>query len=252
MTADSITAAYADPTVGSTPHLPPQLVDIDPFDRMLLTTDGTVTTLLEACTGEPIVTRTTRQTGPATIDRLHADGGAWWHPDVELLELAPAERLLARRVVLRGARQRRCVRVRRVTRRARPRARCDLRRSPRRRGVARSCARRGPTGDSALHRRDRRGTRRRRVRPHGRRPPHRPDSPHLHDRVRTTNRRRGDRMVGARSPLGDEPVPMRPIWSPTFSIMRTWVTRSPFETESDQMAGEWAGPRRAGWRMMGR
>ena len=26
------------------------------------------------------------------------------------------------------------------------------------------------------------------------------------------------------------------IWSPTFSISRTWVTRSPNETESDQMA----------------
>jgi hypothetical protein len=37
----------------------------DPFDRVLLTADGTVTTLLEACTGEPIMTRTTRQTGPA-------------------------------------------------------------------------------------------------------------------------------------------------------------------------------------------
>ena len=36
--------------------------DIDPFDRMLLTADGTVTTLLEACTGEPIMTRTTRET----------------------------------------------------------------------------------------------------------------------------------------------------------------------------------------------
>src|SRR6476469_8324337 len=28
----------------------------------------------------------------------------------------------------------------------------------------------------------------------------------------------------------------RPIWSPTFSISRMWVTRSPFETQSDQMA----------------
>ena len=39
-------------------------LDFDPFDRMLLTADGTVTSLLEACTGEPIATRTTRQTGP--------------------------------------------------------------------------------------------------------------------------------------------------------------------------------------------
>ena len=28
----------------------------------------------------------------------------------------------------------------------------------------------------------------------------------------------------------------RPIWSPRFSISRTWVTRSGFETQSDQMA----------------
>ena len=79
-------------------------MDIDPFDRMLLTADGTVTTLLEACTGEPIVTRTTRQAGPATLDRMLAATGPWWHPDVQLLELAPAERLIARRVTLRGAR----------------------------------------------------------------------------------------------------------------------------------------------------
>ena len=99
-----LTAVDADPTVGSRPQLPPQLVDVDPFDRMLLTTDGTVTTLLEACTGEPIVTRTTRQTGPASTDQLYAGAGAWWRPDVALLELAPAEPVLARRVVLRGAR----------------------------------------------------------------------------------------------------------------------------------------------------
>ncbi len=78
-------------------------MDIDPFDRMLLTADGTVTTLLEACTGEPIVTRTTRQAGPATLDRMLAATGRWWHPDAQLLELAPADRLIARRVTLRGA-----------------------------------------------------------------------------------------------------------------------------------------------------
>jgi hypothetical protein len=33
--------------------------DLDPFDLMLLTADGTVTTLLDACCGEAIVTRTT-------------------------------------------------------------------------------------------------------------------------------------------------------------------------------------------------
>ncbi len=71
---------------------------------MLLTADGTVTTLLEACTGEPVVTSTTRQAGPATLDRVLAASGRWWHPDAQLLELAPAERLIARRVTLRGAR----------------------------------------------------------------------------------------------------------------------------------------------------
>src|SRR6188472_2369291 len=34
----------------------------------------------------------------------------------------------------------------------------------------------------------------------------------------------------------------RPIWSPTFSISRMWVTRSPFETQSDQMAAVAAQP----------
>ena len=84
------------PIRANSPHL-------DPFDRMLLTAGGTVTTLLEACTGEPIVTRPTRQTGPATLDRLHAATDCWWHPDVQLLELAPAERLIARRVTLSDA-----------------------------------------------------------------------------------------------------------------------------------------------------
>jgi chorismate-pyruvate lyase len=99
MTADSITAP-CDPIA----LLARQPSTIDPFDRMLLTTDGTVTTLLEACTGEPIVTRTTRQAGPATIGQLCADTGAWWRADADLLELAPEEPALARRVVLCGAR----------------------------------------------------------------------------------------------------------------------------------------------------
>jgi chorismate-pyruvate lyase len=78
-------------------------IDLDPFDRMVLTADGTVTALLEACTGEPIVTTTMRQSGPAPFDVLHDAAGCWWHPDVRLLDLAPDERLLARRVTLRGA-----------------------------------------------------------------------------------------------------------------------------------------------------
>ena len=76
---------------------------LDRFDRMLLTTDGTVTTLLEACTDEPIVTRTTRQSGPATLEQLRATTGCWWHPRAQLLEVVPSERLLARRVTLSGA-----------------------------------------------------------------------------------------------------------------------------------------------------
>ena len=79
-------------------------VDTDPFDRMLLTADGTVTTLLEACTGEPIVTRTTRQAGPATFEELLEVVGRWWHPATQLLDLSPAERLIVRRVTLHGAR----------------------------------------------------------------------------------------------------------------------------------------------------
>ena len=76
----------------------------DPFDRMLLSTDGTVTTLLESCTGEPIVTRATRQSGPAAIDELRTAVGCWWHPDAGILGLAATERLIARRVTLTGAR----------------------------------------------------------------------------------------------------------------------------------------------------
>jgi chorismate-pyruvate lyase len=79
-------------------------LDVDPFDRMLLTTDGTVTSQLEALTGEPIVTRTTRQAGPATLDLLLAVTGPWWRADTGLVELAPTEQLIARRVTLRGGR----------------------------------------------------------------------------------------------------------------------------------------------------
>ncbi len=64
--------------------------------------DGTVTTLLEACAGEPIVTRTTRQSGAATLDTLRAASGCWWQTDARLLRLEPAESLMARRVTLRG------------------------------------------------------------------------------------------------------------------------------------------------------
>jgi chorismate-pyruvate lyase len=91
----------------STRHRPIEVtrpLDLDPLDRMLLSTDGTVTTLLEACAGEAIATRTTREAGPAARDVLLAAVGRWWHPDETLLELAPRERVLARRVVLTGVR----------------------------------------------------------------------------------------------------------------------------------------------------
>jgi chorismate-pyruvate lyase len=86
------------------PPVPAQPALTDPFDRMLMTTDGTVTTLLEACTGEPIVTRARRQSGPATLDELRSTAGCWWHTDTRILELAATERLIARRVSLSGER----------------------------------------------------------------------------------------------------------------------------------------------------
>ena len=43
-------------------------LDLDPLDRMLLSTDGTVTTLLEACAGEAIATRTTREASQRAND----------------------------------------------------------------------------------------------------------------------------------------------------------------------------------------
>jgi chorismate-pyruvate lyase len=103
MTA-SITAAAAAPDVLDDRPVPTTSLDIDPFDRMLLTADGTVTTLLEACTGEPIVTKTTRQAGPATLEELLGTVGRWWHPTPRLLQLHPGERLIARRVTLQGER----------------------------------------------------------------------------------------------------------------------------------------------------
>jgi chorismate-pyruvate lyase len=81
-----------------------EIEELDPFDRMLLTTDGTVTTLLEACAGEPIVTMTTRQSGPSTLDQLVEATGRWWLPNAHLLRLSPTERMVARRVTLRGVR----------------------------------------------------------------------------------------------------------------------------------------------------
>jgi hypothetical protein len=90
------TARWAPPTVAAP-------LDLDPFDRMLLIADGTVTTLLEACTGESIITRTTRQAGPATLNQIRAAAGCWWHPDTQLVELTATERLIARRVTLNRA-----------------------------------------------------------------------------------------------------------------------------------------------------
>ena len=95
-------AAEAAPNVAWDHPVPTNSFDTDHSIRML-TADGTVTTLLEACTGEPIVTRTTRQAGPATLSEMVGAVGRWWHPSPRLVELTPAERLIARRVTLRGA-----------------------------------------------------------------------------------------------------------------------------------------------------
>jgi chorismate-pyruvate lyase len=76
---------------------------LDPLDRILLTGDGTVTTLLESCLGEQIVTKTTWQSGPAALAKLGTHTGVWWHPDAALLQLAPDEEIIARRATLRGA-----------------------------------------------------------------------------------------------------------------------------------------------------
>jgi chorismate-pyruvate lyase len=67
---------------------------------MLLLGDGTVTTLLELCVGAPIATRTTLQAGPARLETLVAESGAWWHPDAAQLRLAAGEEVVARRSVL--------------------------------------------------------------------------------------------------------------------------------------------------------
>ena len=101
---DSFTAAVAGAAVGWVPPVPTRSVEVDALDRMILTADGTVTTLLEACTGESILTRTTRQAGPATFERIEVGAGRWWHPDSRLLGLAPSECMIARRVTLRGTR----------------------------------------------------------------------------------------------------------------------------------------------------
>jgi len=57
-------------TIDTGPPVGVESLDIDPFDRMVLTTDGTVTTLLAARTAEPLATRTMRQAGPATLEAI--------------------------------------------------------------------------------------------------------------------------------------------------------------------------------------
>lgn len=68
-----------------------QSLAIDPFDRMMLMTDGTVTTLLEACTGEPIATRTVRQAGPASLDVAAPYGFVTLCPNPSALTLAAGQ-----------------------------------------------------------------------------------------------------------------------------------------------------------------
>jgi DNA-binding NarL/FixJ family response regulator len=81
-------------------------LDIDPFDEMLLAAGGAVTTMLEACTGEPIESHPVRHAGPDTVDRLVARSGTWWRPDPRKLDLAREERVIVSRVSLCGAHSR--------------------------------------------------------------------------------------------------------------------------------------------------
>ena len=201
--ADSITAAVAGSAVGWAPPVPTRSLDIDPFDRMLLTADGTVTTLLEACTGEPIVTRTTRQAARPRSTGCWPPAGRWWHPDAQLLELAPAERLIARRVTLRGARSGVAYVLAEslVVPDRLPGAIADrLLRAGASLGRLLAARQLETRRDDPRHRRGASGR--------SRRPPRRPPErnagpPHLHDRDRPTVRRRGDRMARPRTPRSD-------------------------------------------------
>ncbi len=79
---------------------------LDWLDRTLLAGNGTVTTLIESATGEPVRTSVLRTAGPESYDALVALVGRWWRPDAH--ELDPVGgRVAVRQVVLRGAASRR-------------------------------------------------------------------------------------------------------------------------------------------------
>jgi DNA-binding NarL/FixJ family response regulator len=114
MTARSMRRCGGTPAVGPCsdevarrrrPATAPSL-DIDPFDEMLLATGGAVTTVLEACTGEPIESHPVRHAGPDTVVRRVARSDAWWPPDPHGLALDAEERLIVSRAILCGAHSR--------------------------------------------------------------------------------------------------------------------------------------------------
>ncbi len=100
MTAERTHSESGPARLARRPALPP---DLDAFDRMLMTADGTVTTLLEACTAEPVGTQTLRESGPAMLATLMDLVGPWWDPDAALLDLDPTDEVIARRALLRGS-----------------------------------------------------------------------------------------------------------------------------------------------------
>ena len=212
MTTDSISVAAAGTPAGWDSSTSTRSLDIDPFDRMLLTADGTVTTLLEASTSEPIVTSTTRQAGPTTLDRVLAATGRWWHPDARLLELAPAERLIARRVTLRGAHSG-VVYVLAESLVVPDRLPGTIADRLVRAGASlRAPARSPPPGDPARGAQHRRGASGSSRRPSRRRTQCHAGPPHLHDRDRPTNGRGRDRMARSRALGGDDTGKRQSRW----------------------------------------
>ena len=189
---DSTSAAVAESEVGWVRSVPPRALDLDPFDRMLLTADGTVTTLLEACTREPIITRTTRQAGPATLERLLATVGRWWHPDAQLLELTRGGTIDCPACHVARSSHRPRPRVGGIARRTRPTTGEHRRPARPSRCLSRAASGGTPPGDAPGHPRDRRSPGGRSQRTPRRSPERHAGPSHLCHRDRPTDGRRGD------------------------------------------------------------
>ncbi|MGB2710829.1 MAG: chorismate pyruvate-lyase family protein [Conexibacter sp.] len=78
----------------------------DVLDRMLLRGDGTVSTLLEVCTSEPIDTFVTFEVGPAPAGALIETTQQPCRREDVFAFVLPSERVILRRAILRGARTR--------------------------------------------------------------------------------------------------------------------------------------------------